>query len=104
MMDKNDLHKTATGEQGSKWSRGGQNAPGGSRGLSPVLIAWLVILAVSVIFFFRNGEQTKLDFLFITTHNKTRWLVIVCIAIGVVLDRLFSMWWHRRRRAKALEN
>ena len=99
MMDKDDLHKTATGERG-----GGASAASGRNGVSPVLVAWLVIVAVSAIFFFRNGEPTKLDFMFVTTHNKTRWLVITCIAIGVILDRLFTMWWRRRRRIKALQN
>lgn len=86
MRDRNDLGRV----QGDGGTSG--------RTVSPVLVAWLVIAAVAVIFFLRNGENTKLDFLFITTHNKTRWLVITCIALGVVLDRLFVMWWRRRRQ------
>ena len=96
MMDKDDLHRVSTGV------RGGSAAPEGFRGkLNATLIAWLVILAAAVIFFFRNSEKTKLDFLFFTAHNKTRWLVIACIFLGVVLDRMFTIWWRRRRRAKA---
>ncbi len=103
-MMNNDPTKSTAGQEGSKWKGGGHSAESGGRRLSPTLIALVAVVVVAVILFFRNGQTTKLDFLFITTENKTRWLVITCIAIGVVLDRLFSMWWRRRRRAKALQN
>ena len=103
-MMNNDPTKSSAGQQSSKWKGDGNSAESGGRRLSPTLIAFVVLAVAAVILFFRNGQTTKLDFLFITTENKTRWLVITCIAIGVVLDRLFSMWWRRRRRAKALEN
>jgi hypothetical protein len=96
MMDKDDLRRTATG------ARGGTEAPEGFRSrMNASLIAWLIILAAAAIFFFRNSQRTELDFLFFKSLNKTRWLVIVCIGIGILLDRFFSIWWRRRRRAKA---
>jgi len=102
-MMNNDPTKSTSG-QGSKWKGNGNSAESGGRNLSPTLIAFGVLVLAAVILFFRNGQTTKLDFLFFTTENKTRWLVITCIAIGIVLDRLFSMWWRRRRRAKAQQN
>jgi len=91
MMDKDDFRRNQAATE----------APPGFLGkLNASLIAWLVILAFGLIFFFRNSEKTKLDFLFFTSHNKTRWLVITCIGLGVLLDRLFTIWWRRRRAAR----
>jgi uncharacterized integral membrane protein len=94
MMDKDDLRRTATGASSMSTAASGGNK------ISPRLIVIGVLVAMALIFFFRNGEQTKLDFLFITTHNKTRWLVIVSMAIGAVLDRVASGWFRRRKAAK----
>lgn len=98
MMDKDEVSKFNRAVRGSNPI---EAANSGDNKVNPALIAWLVVVAACLIFFFRNSQQTELDFLFFTTHNKTRWLVIVCIALGVALDRLGSMVWRRHKRAKA---
>jgi uncharacterized integral membrane protein len=67
------------------------------------LIGFIVAAVLGVIFFIQNDQTAELNFLFFSTESKTRWLVITCIALGVVADRLFSMWWARRKEPKANE-
>jgi uncharacterized integral membrane protein len=67
------------------------------------LIGFIVAAVLGVIFFFQNDQTAELNFLFFSTESKTRWLVITCIALGVVADRLFTMWWTRRKERKANE-
>lgn len=96
MMDKDDISKfnRSVGRDPAEAANNGDNK------INPVLIAWIVVAAACLIFFFRNSQQTELDFLFFKTHNKTRWLVIVCIGLGIALDRLGSMIWRKRKQAK----
>jgi hypothetical protein len=74
-----------------------KDAFGGGNVLSPTLIALIVVAVAGLVFFIQNGHEAELNFLFFDTHNKTRWLVITCIGIGILLDRLFSLWWRRRK-------
>jgi len=67
------------------------------------LIGFIVVVVLGVLFFLQNDQRAELNFLFFSTERKTRWLVIVCIAIGVVGDRLFSLWWNRRKERKLKE-
>jgi uncharacterized integral membrane protein len=67
------------------------------------LIGFIAAVVLGVIFFFQNDQTAELNFLFFSTESKTRWLVIVCIAVGVVADRLFTMWWHKRKERQARE-
>jgi len=69
-----------------------------SSGPSPTLIGLAIVIALGVAFFFQNGNSTSIHFLFFQKTAKTRWAIIVAVALGIAIDRIFTMWWRRRRR------
>jgi hypothetical protein len=69
-----------------------------SSGPSPTLIGLAILIALGVAFFFQNGNSTSIHFLFFQKTAKTRWAIIVAVALGIGIDRIFTMWWRRRRR------
>ncbi len=73
-------------------------ASGGGR-FSPRLIGLAIAVAVAVSFFFQNGGRTRIWFLLFSFTSKTRTAILVAIALGVVLDRVFISWWGRRKAA-----
>ena len=75
-----------------------QGAKSGPRGPSPALIGAVVVLALAVVFFFQNGESSTIDFLFFEKRTTIRMSIIVAVVLGIVVDRLVGIWWHRRRR------
>ena len=76
------------------------NAASGGNGISPSLIGFVIVAVLSVIFFFQNGDRTDIDLWVFDWNTTVRWSIVVSIFLGVVLDRLFSMWWRRRGRKK----
>lgn len=67
-------------------------------GISPVLIALAVVVVLAVIFVVQNREQAQVQ-LFFWEHRLSVWVVIaLSIIVGIVLDRLVSIWLNRRRR------
>lgn len=72
-----------------------------STGVSPTLIGFLVVAVLAVIFFLQNGEQSEIDLWFFTWDTTIRWSLLVAMAIGVLLDRLFSLFWRRSRAKRA---
>lgn len=76
----------------------GTGAASGRSGPSAALIAFIVVAALFVIFFFQNGERVRIDFLVVEKTTTIRWSLIVALVLGVVLDRLVTFWWRRRRR------
>jgi uncharacterized integral membrane protein len=66
------------------------------KGPSATLIGLAIVIALGVAFFFQNGNQTSIHFLFFQKDAKTRWAIIVAVVIGIAIDRIFSMWWRRR--------
>jgi uncharacterized integral membrane protein len=73
--------------------------PEPSRGGPPVgLIAFIALAAFTVVFILQNRERAQIDFLFVEVNSRQWVTILVSIAIGVVLDRLFLMWWRRRRK------
>lgn len=73
----------------------------GRKGPSPQIIAFGVIAAVALVFFFQNGDVTTIDFLIFEKRTTIRWSIMMAVILGVVLDRLFASWWRRRRSAKS---
>lgn len=65
---------------------------------SATLILLLIVVGLAVAFFFQNGNSTTVHFLFFDHKAKTRWAIIVAVVIGVIIDRIFSIWWRHRRR------
>ena len=62
------------------------------------LIAGLVVVALSVVFFLQNGEKVSIDFFVFEKITTIRWSILMAVVLGILVDRLFSIWWRRRRR------
>jgi hypothetical protein len=69
-----------------------------SSGPSPTLIGLAILIALGLAFFFQNGNSTSIHFLFFQKTAKTRWAIIFAVALGIAIDRIFEMWWRRRRK------
>jgi uncharacterized integral membrane protein len=66
---------------------------------SATLILLLIVIGLAIAFFFQNGNSTTVHFLFFKHVAKTRWAIIVAVVIGIIIDRIFAIWWrHRGRR------
>jgi uncharacterized membrane protein YciS (DUF1049 family) len=62
------------------------------------LIALGVLAVVTVGFILQNRNETEITFLFFFDVTARVWTsLVVAVALGVVLDRLFASWWRRRR-------
>jgi uncharacterized integral membrane protein len=75
----------------------GQEFKGRGEGISPSLIGLVLLAVASVIFIVQNSDRSKVRFLFFSVTTRVWVGVVVAIALGVVLDRLFAIWWRRRR-------
>jgi len=75
-------------------------AASGRSGPNPSLIAFAIVAVVAVVFFLQNGERTTIDFLVFEERTTVRWSILMAVLFGVILDRLFSTWWRRRRRGR----
>ncbi len=75
-----------------------QEAPSASSGPPWKLIALVLVAAAAVTFFFQNGEEAGVEFLWLD-FRWPLWAVIgVSILAGVVVDRLVGWQWRRSRR------
>lgn len=79
-------------------TNGARTAESGSSGPSVALIAFGIVAILAVVFFLQNGEHTSIDFLVFEKDTTKRWSILMSVVFGVVLDRLFSFWWRRRKR------
>jgi uncharacterized integral membrane protein len=79
-------------------------APAAQRSnMSPAIIVFGLVALVGVFFFLGNGETTQFHFLFWDWTTTVRWMILVSILLGVVIDRSFTFWWRRRKKRKAKE-
>ena len=62
---------------------------------------WRIVAVVAVIFIVQNNDRTDVDFLFFNFHSRVWVAILVAIGIGVLLDRLLTGWWRRRRSKSA---
>jgi len=76
------------------------NAASGRSGPNLMLIIIGVVVALFVVFFLQNGERTSIDFLVFEKITTIRWSLLMAMVLGVVIDRLFSIWWRRRGKRK----
>ena len=74
------------------------NVEQGKSGLSPTLIAFIVLGVIALVFVLQNGDDTQTNFLMLDFSAPLWLLLAITIAVGIVLDRLFALWWKRRRR------
>jgi uncharacterized integral membrane protein len=70
----------------------------GRNGPNATLILLALLIAAGVAFFFQNSHSTTIHFLFFQKDAKTRWAIIVAVLLGMAIDRIFTIWWRRRRR------
>ena len=76
------------------------NAASGSNGISPSLIGFAVVAVLAVIFFFQNSNRIEVNFWLFDWNTTIRWSLLMAMVLGVLLDRLFGMWWRRRGKKK----
>jgi len=72
----------------------------GGTGPSFALIIFLILIALATVFFLQNSEQVALDFLVFEKVTTIRWSILMAVVLGILIDRIFSIWWHRRRKKK----
>jgi uncharacterized integral membrane protein len=72
----------------------------GRSGPSIALVLFLIVVAYAVAFFFRNSHETTVDFVFGDTDTTLRWSLLLAVALGILLDRLVSVWWRAMRRRR----
>ena len=72
----------------------------GRNGPSATLIGLAIVVALFVVFFLQNSEPSTIDFLFFEKRTTIRWSLLVAVLLGVLADRIFTMWWRRRRQRK----
>ena len=75
-----------------------RDASSGRSGPSVTLIALAVVVVLFVVFFLQNSEHLKIDFLFFEKDTTIRWSLLVAVVLGVLFDRIFTIWWRRRKR------
>jgi uncharacterized integral membrane protein len=81
-----------------------QAAESGRNGPNVMLIALGIVAAIVAIFFFRNSDRSTLDFMVFEWNTTVRWSIFVSVVLGIVLDRIFSIWWQRRGKHKNKNN
>lgn len=82
---------------------GNNKTASGANGPSLALIGLAVIAALAVIFFLQNGEKVAIDFLVFEKVTTIRWSILMAIVLGILLDRIFTIAWRRRKKKKKSE-
>jgi uncharacterized integral membrane protein len=72
--------------------------PEDKRSRTTTLVILVVLVVVAAIFIIQNSDKATIRFLFISVTTRIWAGFLIALALGVVLDRLFSMWWRRRQQ------
>lgn len=72
-------------------------ADSGSDGPPIALIIGLVVAAAAALFVISNRDEVEVDFIVFSVQSRTWTALVVAIALGIALDRLFLAWWRRRK-------
>jgi uncharacterized integral membrane protein len=83
---------------------GNNKTASGTNGPSLALIGLAVIAALAVIFFLQNGEKVSIDFLVFEKVTTIRWSILMAIVLGILLDRIVTIAWRRRKKKKSEQN
>ena len=79
------------GDGAAGWDRPGR--------VSPVLIVFAVVILLLIVFIAENGHAVRVR-LIVPRVTMPVWVaIVICVALGVVLDRLFLAWWRHRKTA-----
>lgn len=62
------------------------------------LIAFLLVAAALVVFFFQNTHETGVEFLWMDVRWPVWAITGISAAVGAILARLAGWMWARRRR------
>lgn len=89
MINDNDLPRS-----------GDNSAASGSSGPSIAFIGLLIVVALAVVFFLQNSEPVFIDFLVFERRTTIRWSILMAVVLGVLLDRIFTIAWRRRKKNK----
>jgi uncharacterized integral membrane protein len=79
-------------------NEGQREVASGRSGPSITLIGLAIVIVLFVVFFLQNSESQTIDFLVFEKHTTIRWSLLVAVVLGILLDRIFTLWWRRRRR------
>ena len=77
------------------------DAKSGSDGPSPWLIGLIIVAILAVVFIAQNRNKVHTHFLFFEVESKVWFALFIAMALGALLDRLFTTWWRRRKAEKA---
>ena len=72
----------------------------GRNGPSIVLIIFLVLIGLAAVFFLQNSEKVSVDFFVFEKETTIRWSILMAVVLGILIDRVFSIWWRRRGNKK----
>jgi uncharacterized integral membrane protein len=75
-----------------------RSAASGRDGPNVTLILFAVVVALAITFFLQNDARVTLEFLFFEFTTTVRLAIVIALVIGILLDRLFGLWWRHRRR------
>ena len=78
-----------------------REAASGNKGPNITLIGVAILVVLFVVFFLQNSETLSIDFLFFEKKTTIRWSLLVAVVLGVLIDRIFAIWWRRRQRNDA---
>jgi uncharacterized integral membrane protein len=62
------------------------------------LLILLAAIAYLIAFALQNNDQVDVDFVFAKTEISLTWVILICLAIGLVGGVLLSQLYRRRRR------
>jgi uncharacterized integral membrane protein len=77
-----------------------QPAQSGSNGPPLKLIVLLLVVLALAIFFFQNGQDAQVDYLWMNGTWPVWTVIGISVIAGVVLDRLGTWQWRRARKRK----
>jgi uncharacterized integral membrane protein len=68
-----------------------------------VLVALVLVIAYLIAFAIENSKSISVHWVFFTVHTSLIWVIIVCLAIGILVGVALSQLYRRRRgRRKAV--
>lgn len=65
-----------------------------------LVLGGLVVLVAYVIYFIvANDDEVSVDFLFFSARTGLIWVILLCLAIGILGGMLLSQLYRRRRQS-----